>query len=171
MSRVVIVGGGGHGDGGACALRKRGFDGEIVSLSADHERPYDRPYLSKEFMRGESELPKVFMHDEADYAKERIELRLEQHVVGGSLQERRLTVSRGDDVTFDVLVLGLGGTPRRPPGVPSADNVVTLRSLRDSKAIREALGRSKRLLLIVPAFIRPEAPAPPPPLAKHLTTA
>ncbi|HKB18500.1 MAG TPA: FAD/NAD(P)-binding oxidoreductase, partial [Candidatus Dormibacteraeota bacterium] len=159
MSRVVIVGGGGTGDAAAFALRKRGFDGEIVILSADHDRPYDRPYLSKEFMRGEIELPKVFLHDEADYAKERIELRLEQHVVGGSLQERRLTVSRGDDVTFDVLVLGLGGTPRRPPGVPSADNVVTLRSLRDSKAIREALGRSKRLLLIGAGFIGAEVAA------------
>src|SRR5260370_1252563 len=159
MARVGIVGGGGSGDAAAFGLRKRGFDGEIVILSADHDRPYDRPYLSKEFMRGEIELPKVFLHDEADYAKERIELRLEQHVVGGSLQERRLTVSRGDDVTFDVLVLGLGGTPRRPPGVPSADNVVTLRSLRDSKAIREALGRSKRLLLIGAGCIGAEVAA------------
>ncbi len=159
MSRVVIVGGGGTGDAAAFALRKRGFDGEIVILSADHDRPYDRPYLSKEFMRGEIELPKVFLHDEADYAKERIELRREQHVTGGSLQERRLTVSPGDDVTFDVLVLGLGGTPRRPPGIPSADNVLTLRSLRDSKAIRDALGRSKRLLLIGAGFIGAEVAA------------
>jgi len=159
MSRVVIVGGGGTGDAAAFALRKRGFDGEIVILSADHDRPYDRPYLSKEFMRGEIELPKVFLHDEADYAKERIELRREQHVTGGSLQERRLTVSPGDDVTFDVLVLGLGGTPRRPPGIPSADNVLTLHSLRDSKAIRDALGRSKRLLLIGAGFIGAEVAA------------
>src|SRR5260370_17329482 len=145
MSRVVIVGGGGTGDAAAFALRKRGFDGEMVILSADHDRPYDRPYLSKEFMRGEIELPKVFLHDEADYAKERIELRLEQHVTGGSLQERRLTVTGGDDVTSDVLVLGLGGTPRRPPAVPSADNVVTPPSLPATKALKDALRRSHRL--------------------------
>ena len=81
-SRVVIVGGGGTGDAAAFALRKRGFDGEVVIVSADHDRPYDRPYLSKEFLRGEVELPKVFLHDEADNAKERIELQLERHVTG-----------------------------------------------------------------------------------------
>jgi 3-phenylpropionate/trans-cinnamate dioxygenase ferredoxin reductase component len=159
MSRVLIVGGGGAGDAAAFALRKRGFDGEIVILSADHDRPYDRPYLSKEFMRGEVELAKVFLHDEADYANARIDLQLEQHVTGGSLRERTLTVTRGDDVAFDVLVLGLGGTPRRPAGIPSADNVLTLRSLRDSQAIRDALGRSKRLLLIGAGFIGAEVAA------------
>src|SRR3989440_703584 len=159
MSRVVIVGGGGTGDYAAFALRKKGFDGEITILSADRDRPYDRPYLSKEFLRGEIEPPKVFLHDESDYAKERIELHLEQHVTGGSLTERRLTLAAGDDVSFDVLVLGLGGTPRRLPGIPEAENVLTLRSLRDSTAIREALGRSKRLLLIGAGFIGAEVAA------------
>lgn len=159
MSRVVIVGGGGAGDASAFALRKRGFDGEIVILSADSDRPYDRPYLSKEFLRGEVELPKVFLHDEAEYSGERIDLQLEQHVTGGSLHERRLTVTRGDDVAFDILVLGLGGTPRRPPGTPNADNVLTLRSLRDSAAIKDALGQSSRLLVIGAGFIGAEVAA------------
>ncbi len=159
MKRVVIVGGGGTGDYAAFTLRKRGFDGEITIISADRDRPYDRPYLSKEFLRGEIEPPKVFLHDESDYAKERIELHLEQHVTGGSLTERRLTVAGGDDVSFDVLVLGLGGTPRRLPGIPDAENVLTLRSLGDSKAIREALGHARRLLLIGAGFIGAEVAA------------
>ena len=158
MSRVVIVGGGGTGDAAAFALRKRGFDGEIVILSADRDRPYDRPYLSKEFLRSEVELPKVFLHEEADYVRERIDLRLASPVIGGSLQERTVTVSAGE-VAFDVLVLGLGGTPRRPQGVPSADNVLTLRSLRDSQALSQALGSSKRLLLIGAGFIGAEVAA------------
>jgi 3-phenylpropionate/trans-cinnamate dioxygenase ferredoxin reductase component len=157
--RVVIVGGGGTGDAAAFALRKRGFDGEIVIVSADRDRPYDRPYLSKEFLRGEVELPKVFLHEDADYAKERIDLRLEQRVTGGSLRERKLTASRGDDIAFDVLVLGLGGTPRRLPLMPNGGNVYTLRSLRDSQALREALGRSSRLILIGAGFIGAEVAA------------
>ena len=158
MSRVVIVGGGGTGDAAAFALRKRGFDGEILILSADRDRPYDRPYLSKEFLRSEVELPKVFLHEEADYVRERIDLRLASPVIGGSLRERTVTVSAGE-VAFDVLVLGLGGTPRRPQGVPSADNVLTLRSLRDSQALSQALGSSKRLLLIGAGFIGAEVAA------------
>jgi len=159
MRRVVIVGGGGTGDYAAFTLRKKGFDGEITILSADRDRPYDRPYLSKEFLRGEIEATKVFLHDESDYAKERIELHLEQRVTGGSLTERRLTLAGGDDLSFDVLVLGLGGTPRRLPGIPDAENVLTLRSLGDSKAIREALGGARRLLLIGAGFIGAEVGA------------
>ena len=158
MSRVVIVGGGGTGDAAAFALRKRGFDGEILILSADRDRPYDRPYLSKEFLRSEVELPKVFLHEEADYVRERIDLRLASPVIGGSLRERTVTVSAGE-VAFDVLVLGLGGTPRRPQGVPSADNVLTLRSLRDSQALSQALGSSKRLLMVGAGFIGAEVAA------------
>ena len=159
MARVVIVGGGGTGDYAAFALRKRGFEGEVVILSADHDRPYDRPYLSKEFLRGEVDLPKVYLHPEADYGKERIELRLDQRVSGGSLAERRVLVEGGGEVTFDVLVLGLGGTPRRPPGIPTAENVFTLRSLRDSQAIRQALQGGSRLLLVGAGFIGAEVAA------------
>ncbi len=159
MSRVVVVGGGGTGDAAAFALRKRGFDGEIVILSADLDRPYDRPYLSKEFLRGEVDVPKVFLHDEAEYAKERIELRLEQRVTGGSLHERRLNVAGAGPVDFDLLVLGLGGTPRRLPDMPSAENVRTLRSLRDSHALRDELRRSSRVLSIGAGFIGAEVAA------------
>src|SRR5256886_3333746 len=159
MTRAVVVGGGGTGDYAAFTLRKRGFDGEITIISADRDRPYDRPYLSKEFLRGEIEPPKVFLHDESDYAKERIELHLEQHVTGGSLTERRLTVAGGADVPFDTLVLGLGGTPRRLPGIPDAENVLTLRSLHDSEAIRDALGSAGSLLLVGAGFIGAEVAA------------
>src|SRR5207302_1148061 len=98
---------------------RSGCEDEILILSADRDRPYDRPYLSKEFLRSEVELPKVFLHEEADYVRERIDLRLASPVIGGSLRERTVTVSAGE-VAFDVLVLGLGGTPRRPQGLPSA---------------------------------------------------
>ena len=159
VKRVAIVGGGGGGDAAAFALRKRGFEGEIVILSADQDRPYDRPYLSKEFLRGEVELPKVFLHEEADYPKERIELRLRQRVVGGSLSGRTLALEGGGELPFDILVLSTGGTPRRLPDAPVAYNVLTLRSLRDSQAVRDALQRGTRLLLVGAGFIGAEVGA------------
>jgi 3-phenylpropionate/trans-cinnamate dioxygenase ferredoxin reductase subunit len=159
VRRVVIVGGGGAGDAAAFALRKRGFDGEVTIISADQDRPYDRPYLSKEYLRGEVELPKVFLHDEDEYAKQAIELRLNRRVTGGSLSERKLGLEGGEVVAFDALILGLGGTPRRLPDVPSAENVLTLRSLRDSQAIRQALESTSRLLLVGAGFIGAEVGA------------
>jgi 3-phenylpropionate/trans-cinnamate dioxygenase ferredoxin reductase component len=157
--RVVIVGGGGTGDYAAFALRKKGFDGEVRIISADHNRPYDRPYLSKEFLRGEVALPKVFLHDEADYSKERIELQLNQRVVGGSMASRTLELEGGGEVRFDILVLGLGGTPRWLPGAPHAENVLTLRSLRDSQSVRKAINESSRILLVGAGFIGAEVAA------------
>src|ERR1700730_15507685 len=159
LKRVVIIGGGGAGDAAAFALRKKGFDGEVVIISADHNRPYDRPYLSKEFLRGEVDLQKVFLHDEAEYSKERIELWLQERVVGGSLRDRRLSLHSGREVGFDMLVVSTGGTPRRLPDAPDSDNVLTLRSLRDSQAVRDALLRGKRLLLVGAGFIGAEVGA------------
>ena len=159
VKRVVIVGGGGAGDAAAFALRKKGFDGEVVIFSADENRPYDRPYLSKEFLRGEVELPKVFLHDEAEYSRQKIELHLNQRVVGGSLAGRTVELEGGSKTGFDVLVLGLGGTPRWLPGVPRLENVHTLRSLRDSQALRKALKASSRVLLIGAGFIGAEVAA------------
>ncbi len=159
VRRVVIVGGGGAGDAAAFALRKRGFDGKVTIISADKDRPYDRPYLSKEFLRGEVELPKVFLHDEAEYAKQGIELQLNRRVSGGSLRGGKLSVDGGGEVEFDSLVIGLGGTPRRLPDAPRADNLLTLRSLRDSQAIRQALQHTSRLLLIGAGFIGAEVGA------------
>jgi 3-phenylpropionate/trans-cinnamate dioxygenase ferredoxin reductase component len=157
--RVVIVGGGSGGDAAAFALRKKGHDGEVVIVSADHDRPYDRPYLSKEFLRGEVELPKVYLHGEDEYERQGIKLHTGARVAGGSLSERRLELENGKPLEFDTLVLSLGGTPRWLPGVPAAENIFTLRSLKDSKAIREALNASSRLLLVGAGFIGAEVAA------------
>src|SRR5437899_4973862 len=157
--RVVIVGGGGAGDAAAFGLRKRGFDGEVAILSADSDRPYDRPYLSKEFLRGEVELKKVFLHDEAEYSKEKIELRLQERVVGGSLADRTVSWQSGGEGGLDVLGIATGGTPRRLPDAPSAANLMTLRSLRDSQHLRDLLRRSSRLLLVGAGFIGAEVGA------------
>ena len=156
---VVIVGGGGGGDAAAFALRKKGYDGGVTILSADHDRPYDRPYLSKESLRGEVELPKVFLHDEADYSREKIEIRLQERVVGGSLRDRTLSLKSGTEVRFDTLVLSTGGTPRRLADAPDSYNVFTLRSLRDSQALRDAFKRAQRLLLVGAGFIGAEVGA------------
>ena len=157
--KVVIIGGGSGGDAAAFALRKKGYDGPITILSADTDRPYDRPYLSKEFLRGEVEKPKVYLHEEQEYAKQSIDLRLNTRVTAASMSERTVTMDGGGTEKFDILVLSLGGTPRRLPGIPDAENLFTLRSLRDSTAIREALGSASRVMLVGAGFIGAEVAA------------
>jgi 3-phenylpropionate/trans-cinnamate dioxygenase ferredoxin reductase subunit len=157
--RVVIVGGGSGGDAAAFALRKKGFDGEVVIVSADHDRPYDRPYLSKEFLRGEVELPKVYLHDEAEYSRQGIELQLLTRVKSASTSERSVSLENGKRLNFDTLLLSPGGTPRWVHGAPQADNVRTLRTLRDSTVLRQALQASSRVLVVGAGFIGAEVAA------------
>src|SRR5256885_5633440 len=142
--KVVIVGGGSGGDAAAFMLRKKGFDGEVTILSADQDRPYDRPYLSKEFLRGEVDLPKVYLHGEEDYSGQGIELRLNTRVSGGSLQQRRVEVESRDNVEFDVLVLFLRGPPRGLPSAPPAPEAFPLPTPRGHHGIQQAPPASKR---------------------------
>jgi 3-phenylpropionate/trans-cinnamate dioxygenase ferredoxin reductase subunit len=157
--KVVVVGGGSGGDAAAFALRKKGYDGTITILSADQDRPYDRPYLSKEFLRGEVELPKVYLHGEEDYDRQKIDLHLNTRVTAASTRERTVTTKDGKTFPFDVLVLSLGGTPRRLPNLPDAENVYTLRTLHDSGTIKRALGGASRVMLVGAGFIGAEVAA------------
>ena len=72
----VIVGAGLAGAKAAEALRADGFNGRVVLLGEETERPYDRPPLSKEFLQGKSEKEKIYVHPEDWYAEHDIELRL-----------------------------------------------------------------------------------------------
>src|SRR5215216_7556317 len=72
----VIVGAGLAGAKAAETLRTDGFDGRLVLIGAEHERPYERPPLSKDYLRGEVGREKVYVHDEGFYAAHEIELRL-----------------------------------------------------------------------------------------------
>jgi NADPH-dependent 2,4-dienoyl-CoA reductase/sulfur reductase-like enzyme len=72
----VIVGASLAGAKAAETLREEGFDGRLVLIGAEHERPYERPPLSKDYLRGEVGREKVYVHEEAFYADHDIELRL-----------------------------------------------------------------------------------------------
>src|SRR5215216_36437 len=72
----VIVGASLAGAKAAETLREEGFDGRLVLVGAEVERPYERPPLSKDYLRGEVGREKVYVHDEGFYAEHEIDLRL-----------------------------------------------------------------------------------------------
>src|SRR5437016_2443088 len=157
--RVVVVGGGGAGDAAVEAMRKTGFDGEVVLVGADHNRAYHRPYLSKEFLRDEMPMDRVFLRPASAYEDLGIEWLGGRRAVGASRHDRSVTLDDGRTIQFDSLVLATGGTPRWLRGVPRSVNVFTLRSLDDSVALKQALAASKRLLVIGAGFIGAEVAA------------
>jgi len=136
----VILGASLAGATAAAELRERGFDGRVVLVGAESELPYERPPLSKDYLRGESERAKLLVHDEAFYDEHRIELLLGATATRIDPGTRRVTLDDGRDLRFDALLLSTGAEPRRLQ-VPGAalDGVLYLRTLADCGALRARL--------------------------------
>ena len=157
---VVIVGGGLAGAKAAEALRTAGYSGDVTLVAAEPELPYERPPLSKGYLLGRSEFEAAVVHDAAWYAENRIDLRLGVRAEAIDRAARQVTVTGGERLGYDKLVLATGSTPRRLP-VPGADarGVHYLRSRADAEALRELLGTGGRLVVIGAGWIGLEVAA------------
>jgi 3-phenylpropionate/trans-cinnamate dioxygenase ferredoxin reductase subunit len=155
----VIVGGGLAGAKAAETLRSEGFDGRVLLIGDEQVRPYERPPLSKEFLRGEAEGP-PFVHDESFYAEHDVELELSTSVTEVDRGGAAVVLADGRRVGYDKLLLATGAEPRRLD-VPGAelDDVLYLRDLADSEAIGARLEPGKRLVVVGAGWIGAEIAA------------
>src|SRR5947209_9618543 len=150
----VIVGASLAGAKAVETLRGEGFDGRLVLIGAEHERPYERPPLSKDYLRGEAGREKIYVHDEGFYSEHDIELRLGRTATGLDTTARELTLDDGEQLRYDRLLLTTGAEPRRlqRPG-SELEGVLYLRSVEDSDALRERLDRGGRVVVIGAGWI------------------
>ena len=155
----VIVGASLAGAKAAQTLREEGFDGRVLLFGDEPERPYERPPLSKEFLRGET-ADKPYVHDEGFYADNAIELHTSSRVERVDPRARQVMLAAGGHVDYDRLLLTTGAEPRRLP-VPGADldGVLYLRTTADSEAIRERIQAGGRLVTIGAGWIGAEVAA------------
>ncbi|MEP6797821.1 MAG: FAD-dependent oxidoreductase [Lapillicoccus sp.] len=160
VAQVVIVGGGLAGAGTAAALRDEGYDGSIVLFAAENHVPYDRPPLSKSYLRGESPLSETEVHPTDWYAGHDIDLRLGSAVTTVEREAHRVASTDGGWTAYDRLVLATGASPRRID-LPGADlgGVVQLRTVEDSDALRSALASKARMVIIGAGWIGLEVAA------------
>jgi 3-phenylpropionate/trans-cinnamate dioxygenase ferredoxin reductase component len=156
----VIVGGGLAAGKAAEHLRGQGFDGRLFVITAEPERPYERPPLSKDYLRGESERDKAYVNDEHFYAADDVELLTSTRVDGLDAAERRVTLSNGDSISFDKLLLATGAEPRRLdiPG-SDLDGIHYLRTFADADAIRERLTDGVHVAVVGAGWIGSEVAA------------
>jgi 3-phenylpropionate/trans-cinnamate dioxygenase ferredoxin reductase component len=155
----VIVGASLAGAKAAETLRDEGFDGRIVLVGAEPDRPYERPPLSKEYLRGEAE-SRPYVHDESFYAESDIDLRTSTRVQRIDPAAGELSLAGGETLQFDRLLLATGAEPRRLP-LPGADldGVLSLRTVEDSDAIRARIDRGGRLVSIGAGWVGAEVAA------------
>jgi len=156
----VIVGASLAGAKAAESLRAEGFEGRLLLIGAERERPYERPPLSKDYLRGEVGREKVYVHDEGFYGEHDIELRLGRTAVGLNTAARELRLDDGERVRYDRLLLTTGAEPRRLP-VPGGelDGVLYLRSVGDSDVLRERLDRGGAVVVVGAGWIGAEVAA------------
>ncbi len=160
IETILIVGASLAGVKAAENLRKEGYDGRIEMFGDDPRPPYERPPLSKEYLRGESDLGTVLVHPEAWYEEQRIELRLSTAVRAIEPATREVVLHGGRRVAFDRLLIATGTAPRRLD-IPGQDlaGVHYLRTLADADAIREAARTARRAVVIGGGWIGAEVAA------------
>ena len=161
MSAFVIVGAGMAGGKAAETLREEGFDGRVVLIGAEPERPYERPPLSKDYLRGESERAGVYLQDDPSwYEQHEVQLRTSASVESLDVGERAVLLEGGEHIDYDALLLATGAEPKRL-AVPGADleGVHVLRTLDDCDALRGVLDRGGRLVVVGAGWIGCEVAA------------
>ena len=108
----LLIGGGLAGAMAAEAIRERGAGGRVVIVTDDSERPYHRPPLSKEFLRGDQERKEVFVHSTEWYNEHGVEVMTSTRAIGLDPQAHTVTLDDGRTLHYKKLLLATGGTPK-----------------------------------------------------------
>lgn len=153
----LIVGASLAGAKAAEELRAYGFDGRLMLIGAEPERPYERPPLTKDYLRGESERAKAYVHPGDFYARQEIELVTGVTVTAIEPGAAQVTLDDGRELGYDRLLLATGAQPRRI-GVPGAglDGICYLRTLADCDQLRARLDAGGRVVVAGAGWIGSE---------------
>jgi 3-phenylpropionate/trans-cinnamate dioxygenase ferredoxin reductase component len=158
MTTFVVVGAGEAGGTAAATLREEGFDGEIVLIGAEPMAPYERPPLSKEYLRGES--GHVFVRPPEWYGERDIRTRFGTRAERVNVADSVVELEGGGRVPYDHVVIATGSRNRRPP-IPGLElpGVFDLRFAPNADAIKEAAKNGSKAVLVGMGFIGAEVTA------------
>jgi 3-phenylpropionate/trans-cinnamate dioxygenase ferredoxin reductase subunit len=160
-TRHIVIAGAGHAGGSAAAmLRQLGWSGAITLIGEEPIPPYQRPPLSKAWLKGEATADSLLLRPAKFYPDATIDLRLDTRVTGIDREAKTVTLSDGGTLSYDILILALGARARRLPlpGV-DLDGVLELRSAADADRLKAALHPGARLAVIGGGYIGLEAAA------------
>ncbi|WP_162924824.1 NAD(P)/FAD-dependent oxidoreductase [Rubrobacter indicoceani] len=158
---IVIVGGGPAGLSAARSYREAGGEERVRLLCAERHRPYERPPLTKEFLRGEGSVGDLPLEDPGWYKENEVEVSLGSAVVALDRGLRRVRLSGGEEIGYSRCVLSPGARPALPP-VPGADGpgVRVIRRIEDAERVREDFAEGRRRFVVIGSgFIGCEAAA------------
>lgn len=160
INRVIIIGAGQAGGETAQRLRQAGFDGDITLIGEEPVAPYQRPPLSKAYLKGEMDMDRLLLRPASVYAEENITLLTSLRAVWIDRANRRVRVEGGRELPYDALVLATGARPRKLPLVGAdLDGVHLFRTAADADALRPRMVSSAKLVVVGAGYIGLEAAA------------
>ena len=164
--RVVILGAGHAGLQCAATLRQLGVERPVLLVGAEDHLPYDRPPLSKAWLKGALKEERLLLRKPAFFTQKRIDLLLGTPVAAIDTQARQLQLADGRQIAYGTLVLATGAAARALPphlisrtGQTGEDRLLTLRSLADAERLKARLAESRSLLVIGGGYIGLEVAA------------
>lgn len=158
--KVVIIGAGHAGGSAAALLRASGFEGEILLVGDEPAPPYQRPPLSKAWLKGEADLDALLLRPATYYAEQNIALRTGVVATAIAPDARTVTFDDGTVEPYDALILATGSTGRRLP-IPGSDRpaLIELRTLADAERLKAQLCPGRRLIIVGGGYVGLEAAA------------
>jgi len=150
--RIAIIGAGQCAAAAAGALRSRGFDGELAIVGAESEPPYERPPLSKDYLLGKTAAGELQIRPAEWFVEQAIALHLATSAVEIDPGSRRIRLSDGGSIGYDLLLIASGGRPRPLPGITD-DRVVYLRTRQDADTLGERIRAGGDLVILGGGFI------------------
>jgi 3-phenylpropionate/trans-cinnamate dioxygenase ferredoxin reductase component len=153
----VIVGAGLAGGSAAATLRQEGFDGRLVLVGAEPQPPYERPPLSKEYLRGESPLEQALLQPLDFYGENDIETRFGVRAARVDAARETVELDGGERIAYDGLLVATGVRNRRVP-IPGSnlEGVYELRTVADCDRIREEISPGRKAVVVGMGFIGSE---------------
>ncbi len=156
VGRIVVVGASLAGLRAAETLRSSGYDGIITVIGAEPHMPYDRPPLSKQFLKGDWDADRIGLRRADQYEPLQLEIRLGVAAIKLDSVGKTVTLADGEKVPFDGGIIATGTSARQLPFGHDLEGVHTLRTLDDAIGLREALDHGARLAIVGGGFIGSE---------------
>lgn len=151
---IVIVGAGHGGVQAAASLREEGYAGPITLISDDPNAPYQRPPLSKAFIKGEATAESLILRGPAYYSEKQIDLRLGESVREIDCAARIARLTSGASLAYEHLILATGAIAR-PATFSGAEleGVLALRDMNDAAQLKARLEGAAHVVVIGAGFI------------------
>jgi 3-phenylpropionate/trans-cinnamate dioxygenase ferredoxin reductase subunit len=157
---LVIVGGGPAGFAAARAYRETGGRARVTMLTSEPYSPYNRPPLTKEYLRGEMSRKDLPLESDGWYEENAVELRFVTSVAELDRERQVVATEDGEELPYEACVLATGSEPVRLP-VPGADDpeILVMRTIENSTRLQKQVGKGDRAIVVGSGFIGCEAAA------------